>query len=70
MMRDKAEVHIVVDPDEGVQGVQIIGPAHTHHEGHSAYFRIQDLIIDLDKAIRERLNRKKEEYNGAKRNGH
>lgn len=49
-----AVLHIVLDRD-GINCVQIVGPAETHAEGHDLYFKIRDLIQDLDRQIQERL---------------
>ncbi|MGE5446515.1 MAG: hypothetical protein ACM3SR_18275 [Ignavibacteriales bacterium] len=56
--RKGAELHIIVNQEEGISCVQIVGPIETHSEGHDLYFRIMDLVQDFDKAIQKRI----EEY--------
>jgi hypothetical protein len=63
-MKAKVELHIVVDED-GVKGVQIIGPSEVHVEGHHMYFRIRHLIPELDQEIRRLLQDK--QINGEKK---
>ncbi len=50
-----AELHIIVNKEEGVSCVQIVGPTSTHPEGHELYFKIMDLVQSLDRAIQERI---------------
>jgi len=57
----QAEVHIVLDWD-GVNCIQILGPAEAHPRGHALYTQIQDLVSEFDEAIRVRLNQQKEAY--------
>lgn len=49
-MKEKVELHIIIDED-GVRGVQIIGPTEVHPEGHDMYFKIRGLISELDYKI-------------------
>jgi hypothetical protein len=67
MARKKStELHIVVNQEEGISCVQIVGPVENHPEGHNFYFKIMDLVQALDKAIQNRI----EEYKIGNTNGH
>lgn len=62
-MRQKAELHVVIDLD-GVRSVQIIGPSEVHSEGHDLYFNIRDLVMEFDRAVQKRLREREEEEFG------
>ncbi len=55
MRQKNAVLHIVLDRD-GIECVQIVGPAETHSKGHDLYFKIRDLVEEFDRQIHERLN--------------
>lgn len=55
MRQKNALLHIVLDKD-GINCVQIVGPIEAHAEGHDLYFKIRDLVQELDRQIQERLN--------------
>ncbi len=64
-IRKGAEIHIIVNKEEGVSCVQIVGPTGTHREAHDLYFKILDLVQNFDKTIQDRI---KEGNEGAKSN--
>ncbi len=51
----RAEIHIILNREEGFSRVQVVGPTENHLEGHDLYFEVIDLIEDFQQAVNNRL---------------